>query len=176
MFFSPYCLDSTDIYACYNTSPPTPPPSSKLLRASGNLKLTPYPSGYGLNPPALVNIYHTHNTTMLFLHEYGDTDEYNWFAANGCTTQKPLHMCIAAIDPDYRHKFQAIKVILEQAFSYTSWFPCKLEVIDSMLIEADATPDIPCSGILRPVKDPWRVGVVPDGAPSTYPASHQRRK
>ena len=31
MFFSPYCLDSTDIYACYN-NPPSPPPSSKLLR------------------------------------------------------------------------------------------------------------------------------------------------
>ena len=126
------------------------------------------PYGLGFNPPALVDIYHTPGTTMLFLHEYGDTNSsYNWFSANGCNaTSTPLYMCIGALDPNYTSKFKAIKSILEKAFSNTPWFPCNLEVVDTLPYAQDATPDIPCTGILREYNDPAKVGGDTSGAPN----------
>jgi hypothetical protein len=126
------------------------------------------PYGLGFNPPALVDIYHTPGTTMLFLHEYGDTNSsYNWFSADGCNaTSKPMYMCIAGLDPDYANKFRAIKTTLEQAFSNTASFPCNLEVIDATPYAQDADPTIPCTGILREYNDPAKVGGDTSGAPN----------
>jgi len=126
------------------------------------------PYGLGFNPPALVDIYHTPGTTMLFLHEYGDTSaDYDWFDPIGCNaTSKPMYMCIAGIDPDYANKFQAIKSMLEQAFSNTASFPCNLEVIDAKQYAQAADPNIPCTGILREYNDPAKVGGDPSAAPN----------
>jgi hypothetical protein len=121
--------------------------------------------GLGFNPPALVDIYHTPGTTMLFLHEYGDTNaDYSWFSVNG--TSKPMYMCVAGLDPDYTNKFKAIKSTLEQAFSNTAAFPCSLEVIDAKQYAQDADPAIPCTGILREYNDPAKVGGDVSGAPN----------
>ncbi|ODA83802.1 hypothetical protein RJ55_02318 [Drechmeria coniospora] len=124
--------------------------------------------GLGFNPPALVDIYHTPDTNMLFLHEYGDTSaSYDWFSADGCNaTSKPLYMCVAAIDPNFASKFSAIKSILEGAFTDTPGFPCKLEVVDAMPYAQDADAAIPCTGILREYNDPVKFGADPSGAPN----------
>lgn len=124
--------------------------------------------GLGFNPPALVDIYHTPGSNLLFLHEYGDTNSsYNWFSADGCNaTSKPLYMCLAGIDPDYTNKFSAIKTILEKRISNTPGFPCKLEVINSMPYSQDQNPAIPCTGILREYNDPAKVGGDPWSAPN----------
>ena len=126
------------------------------------------PYGLGFNPPELVNIYHTPGTTMLFLHEYGDTNaSYNWFSANGCSaTSKPMYMCIAGLDPDYANKFKVIKALLEPAFSNTASFPCNLEIIDANQYAQDADPEIPCTGILREYNDPAKVAGDTSGAPN----------
>lgn len=126
------------------------------------------PYGYGFNPPDLVDIYHTPDTNMLFVHEYGNTNSsYNWFSADGCyPNSKPFYMCVAAIDPDYSSKFTAIKSILEQEFSNTPWFPCNLEVIDALPYSEDQNPEIPCTGILREYNDPARAGGDISGAPN----------
>ncbi|KAI5461830.1 hypothetical protein BGZ63DRAFT_444589 [Mariannaea sp. PMI_226] len=127
---------------------------------------TPY--GLGLNPPALVDIFHTPGSNLLFLHEYGDTNSsYNWFSADGCdATSKPLYICLAAIDPDYTNKFSAIKRTLENGISNTPGFPCRLEVVDSMPYAGNQDPAIPCTGILREYNDPAKVGGDPSGAPN----------
>src|SRR5271163_2490926 len=126
------------------------------------------PYGLGFNPPALVDIFHTPGTNLLFLHEYGDTNtSYNWFSANGCNaTSKPLYMCIGAIDPNYTNKFKAIKSTIEQGFKNSKWFPCNLEVIDTTPYAEAADPEIPCTGILREYNDPAKVGGDPSGAPN----------
>jgi hypothetical protein len=115
-----------------------------------------------------VDIYHTPGTTMLFLHEYGDTNKsYNWFAADGCNaSSKPLYMCVAGIDPDYANKFSAIKTVLEEGVSNTPGFPCKLEVIDAKPYAQDQDPAIPCTGILREYNNPAKFGGDPSGAPN----------
>ncbi|KAJ5630108.1 hypothetical protein N7528_003765 [Penicillium herquei] len=124
--------------------------------------------GLGFNPPALVNIFHTPDTNLLFLHEYGDTNKsYDWFSADGCNaSSKPLYMCLAAIDPNYTNKFSAIKRILEEGISNTPGFPCNLQVIDSMPYAETQDPAIPCTGILREYNDPARVGGDASGAPN----------
>lgn len=133
--------------------------------------LTGYRYGLGLNPPALVNIYHTPGTTMLFLHEYGKTNaSYNWYPASGCNNaDKPIYMCVAGLDPSYSSKFSAIKSILEQV-SNTDEFPCKVEVIDAVPYAQDQDPMIPCTGILREYNDPGRTdmrhGGNSEGAPN----------
>ncbi|KYK58749.1 hypothetical protein DCS_05767 [Drechmeria coniospora] len=118
------------------------------------------PYGIGFNPPALVDIFHTPDTHMIFLHEYGSTNEtYNWFPANGCNaTSAPLYMCLAGIDPDYDSKFAAIKRTLETAFSLAPGFPCKLEVINTMPYSQPQDASVPCTGILREYNDPAKVG------------------
>lgn len=126
--------------------------------------------GLGFNPPALVDIYHTPGTTMLFLHEYGDTNvSYNWFGAAGCNfDSKPLYMCIAGLDPNYAAKFAAIKATLEAGAQDSPWFPCKLEVVDmSPAVYGEAArPDVPCTGILRESNDPEKYGLDDSGSPN----------
>lgn len=125
------------------------------------------PHGLGFNPPALVDIYHTPDTNMLFLHEYGDTNNYKWFPADGCNaTSAPIHMCVGGIDPNYGSKFTVIKSLLEGEFSNTPWFPCKLEVIDSTPYAQDQDAAIPCTGILREYNNPAIVGGDLSGAPN----------
>jgi hypothetical protein len=131
-----------------------------------------YRYGLGLNPPALVDIYHTPDTTMLFLHEYGKTNaSYNWYPSSGCNNaDKPIYMCVAGIDPSYSSKFSAIKSILEPV-SNTDDFPCKLEVIDAVPYAQDQDPNIPCTGLLREYNDPERTdmrhgGDYSSGAPN----------
>jgi hypothetical protein len=118
--------------------------------------------GNGLNAPALVDIYHTPNTTMLFLHQYGSSNtSYSWYHADGCNSDtKPLYMCVAGIEKDpkaYTAKFNAIKSILE-AVSNTPELPCRLEVIDAMPYSQNQNASMPCTGILRGYNDPSRVG------------------
>jgi hypothetical protein len=126
------------------------------------------PYGTGFNPPGLVDIYHTPGTTMIFLHEYGDSNtDYNWFGSDGCNaTSKPMYMCLAGLDPDYDNKFKVIKPLLEQAFTNTPSFPCILEVIDANQYAQDASADIPCTGILREYNDPAKVRGDTSGAPN----------
>jgi hypothetical protein len=124
--------------------------------------------GFGLNPPALVKIYHTPGANLLFLHEYGDTNtSYNWFSANGCNAaSKPLYICVAALDPNYSSKFSAIKRVLEKGFNNTPGFPCKLQVVDAKPYGGPADPAVPCTGILREYHDPALVGGDTSGAPN----------
>ena len=101
---------------------------------------------------------------MLFLHEYGDTNDYNWFSANGCNaTSKPMYMFVAALDPDYTNKFNAIKTTLEEAFSNTA---CTLEVIDAKQYAQGADAEIPCTGILQEYNNPAKFGGDTSGAPN----------
>jgi hypothetical protein len=124
------------------------------------------PYGFGFNPPDLVDIYHTPGVTMLFLHEYGDTNSsYIWYPADGCNDTKPVYICVGGIDPYYRNKFNAIKAILENDLGNTIQMPCKLEVIDSNPYAQIQNASIPCTGILREYNNPSVVGGVP-GAPN----------
>lgn len=104
---------------------------------------------------------------MLFLHEYGSTNRsYNWYAAAGCNASStPDYMCVAAIDPNYKSKFSAIKLVLE-AVNNTQDFPCNLEVIDAMPYSQLPDAAIPCTGIFREYNDPSRVGGDTTGAPN----------
>lgn len=106
--------------------------------------------GFGFNPPDLVDIFHTPDTNMLFLHEYGDTNKsYNWWAADGCNMDtKPLYICLAGLDPDYDAKFLATKLAFEQGFNKNPTFPCRVEVHDANQFSKEQNASIPCSGLL----------------------------
>ncbi|KAI9034512.1 hypothetical protein DFJ74DRAFT_649757 [Hyaloraphidium curvatum] len=109
----------------------------------------------GLNPPALVDAYHTPGAKLLFLHEYGTMNSYAWqYVAGYNKDTQPIFICVGMVDPLMNVKFAKVKQLLESGFE--SALPYRVEVINTVtglgndtVSFGPAVVDVPCTGILR---------------------------
>lgn len=108
----------------------------------------------GLNPPELVDIYHTPGAKLLFLHEYGTIDDYPWQYVDGYNNStKPVYICVGMVDALMDAKFAKVQRLLETGFEAA--LPYRVDVINTVTLGDDtvnlgpANASIPCTGILR---------------------------